>query len=49
MNVRTALAPAVALIVAELARLGHPLRLRAVPRQPDIWWERVALETPALA
>lgn len=39
--VRTAIAPVVALVVAELERLGEPLRLRAEPRHPDTWWERV--------
>lgn len=39
--VRTAVAPVIALVVAELERLDQAPRLRPVPRQPDIWWERV--------
>ncbi|MDX1675950.1 MAG: hydrogenase maturation protease [Longimicrobiales bacterium] len=27
-------------VAEELDRLGHPARRRAVPRDPDIWWER---------
>jgi hydrogenase maturation protease len=38
--VRTAVAPVIALVVAELERLGQAPRLRAEPRQPDTWWER---------
>lgn len=40
--VRSAIAPAIALAIDELERLGvHPVP-RAVPRQPDTWWEREA-------
>lgn len=42
-SVRTAVAPVIALVVAELERLGQPPRLREEPRQPDTWWERTEL------
>lgn len=45
--VRAAIAPVVALVVAELERLGYPPRLRSEPRHPDTWWERAELEAPA--
>ena len=38
--VRSALEPALAAAVAELERLGVPAIPRAVPGDPDIWWER---------
>jgi hydrogenase maturation protease len=38
--VRAAVADAVAIVVAELERLGCPPVAKPVPAQPDIWWER---------
>jgi hydrogenase maturation protease len=38
--VRTAIAAAVNVILSELARLGLPPHPRAIPRLPDIWWDR---------
>jgi hydrogenase maturation protease len=41
--VRSSILPVVGLIVAELERrLGAPPVRRAVPRIPDLWWERGA-------
>lgn len=40
--VRSAVAPAVGLILTELDRFGARATLRAVPRQPDTWWEAPA-------
>ena len=39
-SVRSSIAPAVALIVTELERMGLRPRVRPVPRRPDTWWER---------
>ena len=47
--VRSAIAPVVGLIVAELERLGCAPVPRRVPRHPDTWWERAADEEPAVA
>ncbi|MEJ2504166.1 MAG: hydrogenase maturation protease [Gemmatimonadota bacterium] len=38
--VRGATEEALAAIVAELERLGHPVAPRDPPARPDIWWER---------
>ena len=38
--VRSAVAPALGLALTELERLDLRPRMRAVPRQPDTWWER---------
>jgi hydrogenase maturation protease len=38
--VRSSIAAVVGLIVADLCSLGAAPTLRAVPRVPDIWWER---------
>ena len=46
-SVRSSIAPVVSLVVTELERLGQPACLRAVPRQPDTWWER-AVEAVAV-
>ncbi len=39
-SVRDAVPDAVAAIVEELERLGHPALARDPPLAPDIWWER---------
>jgi hydrogenase maturation protease len=44
--VRSSIGPVVGLIVAELERLGAPATPRAVPRVPDMWWEREPDATP---
>ena len=41
-SIRTAVAPAIGLILTELERLGCRVGMRPVPRQPDTWWERDA-------
>lgn len=38
---------AAAAVRAELRRLGRPLRRRAEPRAPDLWWERAPGREPA--
>jgi hydrogenase maturation protease len=48
-RVRSAIAPAIGLIVTELERHGEGPRLRAVPRTPDTWWERGTEAESALA
>jgi hydrogenase maturation protease len=47
--VRAAVAPAVRFIVAELERHGIRPRARAVPRRPDVWWERTAARWRAVS
>lgn len=39
-SVRSAVPRAIAAIIAELERLGHPAIPRQTPADPDIWWER---------
>lgn len=39
-SVRSAIAPVIGLVVTELERLGYRPKMRAIPRQPDTWWER---------
>ena len=39
-SVRSAVPRAIAAIIAELERLGHPAVPRQPPADPDIWWER---------
>jgi hydrogenase maturation protease len=39
-SVRSAIAPVIGVALSELERFGHHLHLRALPRQPDTWWER---------
>jgi len=40
--VRDALPAVLAAALAELAALGAPAHLRAMPGEPDLWWERRA-------
>jgi len=38
--VRSAIAPVIGVAIEELESLGIRARIRPIPRQPDIWWER---------
>ena len=38
-TLRDAVPRAVALVLRELERLGHPAARRVAPRAPDVWWE----------
>ncbi len=39
-TLRAAVPAVLEALAHELARLGHPVTRREVPRDPDIWWER---------